>query len=77
VEQHGGHLSIEVSNDEPLPGNTREVAPSDGARHGLIGMRERVLLYGGTLHADPQPCGGFTVRAVLPIVAAHSLDPVS
>jgi signal transduction histidine kinase len=37
-----------------------------GAGHGLIGMRQRVEVYGGTLTAAPTPGGGFTVAAVLP-----------
>jgi signal transduction histidine kinase len=42
------------------------VAPSGpGGGHGLIGMRERVALFGGELSAGPQPGGGFAVRAVL------------
>jgi signal transduction histidine kinase len=34
---------------------------------GLVGMRERVSLFGGELHAGPEPNGGFTVEARLPI----------
>ena len=36
------------------------------AGHGIIGMRERVSLCGGDLHALPRPDGGFVVRARLP-----------
>jgi signal transduction histidine kinase len=39
-----------------------------GAGHGMIGMRERVEIYGGELISGPRPGGGFLVRAVLPIV---------
>jgi signal transduction histidine kinase len=43
-------------------------APDDGrAGVGLVGMRERVHLFGGELHAGPGPGGGFTVDARLPI----------
>jgi signal transduction histidine kinase len=37
------------------------------AGHGLIGMRERAALYGGTLDVGPGPGGGFRVTAVLPV----------
>ncbi|AXH96728.1 sensor histidine kinase [Ornithinimicrobium avium] len=39
---------------------------SNGAGHGLVGMRERVRLYGGTLQAGVQPDGSFLVAATLP-----------
>lgn len=34
---------------------------------GLLGLRERLALYGGELHAGPQPGGGWQVRAVVPV----------
>ena len=34
--------------------------------HGLIGMRERTALFGGTLTAGPRPGDGFEVHASLP-----------
>lgn len=41
----------------------------NGGGHGLVGMRERVALYGGSLDAAPADAGGFAVRATLPIPA--------
>lgn len=58
------HLSVVVTNGGPV------VAPNPGSGMGLIGMRERVSLVGGTLVAGPRPDGGFEVRAVLPVRTA-------
>ena len=41
--------------------------PRNGSRgHGLVGMRERVAVLGGTLDTGAGPSGGFCVRARLP-----------
>ena len=42
-------------------------APAANGGHGLLGMRERVTLYGGHVSAGPRPEGGFRVNAGLPI----------
>jgi signal transduction histidine kinase len=55
-------LELEIV-DDGAGGPSR--AASGG--HGLVGMRERVALYGGRLDAGRRASGGFTVRALLPI----------
>ena len=47
----------------------RETGIASGAGQGLIGMRERVELYGGTFEAGSRPGGGFRVHATLPYAA--------
>jgi signal transduction histidine kinase len=55
-------LTIIDTGDDARPTILHE--PSDG--HGLIGMRERASLFGGTLTTETLPDGDFKVTAMLP-----------
>jgi signal transduction histidine kinase len=60
-----GDSAVVVDVRDPGPRSPRN-APVDGSRQGLIGMRERVSVFGGTLQAGPDGLGGFRVTATLP-----------
>jgi signal transduction histidine kinase len=55
--------SVELEIADDGPGGTS----GDGMGHGLVGMRERVALYGGTIESGPRAGGGFVLRAQLPV----------
>jgi signal transduction histidine kinase len=74
ARKHGGGsvgVRLEYTQDELVLEVVSEGGAGErngaGGGHGLIGMRERAVLYGGTLEAGPQPKGGFAVRATLPL----------
>ncbi len=70
VRASGGHLNVLVVNGPaPKPSSPLE---STGTGHGLVGMRERVRLTGGTLDTGPLPDGGFRVAARMPLPPAPS-----
>ncbi|GIG62045.1 ATPase [Longispora fulva] len=48
--------------------------PAESTGQGLVGMRERARMYGGTLSAGPRDGGGFAVELVLPTVALVEED---
>ncbi|KOT41930.1 histidine kinase [Streptomyces caelestis] len=65
-------LGLLVEDDgKGAPHELYEEGGFDGQGHGLIGMRERVGMVGGTLDAGPRPGGGFRISVLLPLKPAH------
>jgi signal transduction histidine kinase len=64
VRYRSGQLELEVADD-----GREDRAPLDhpGGGRGLIGIQERVALFGGDLNAGPRPGGGFVVRCRFPL----------
>jgi signal transduction histidine kinase len=70
-------LEIDITDEGPNPTGP---PPARGVGHGLVGMRERVSMFGGVFTAGPRPEGGFEVRARIPVTDHRSLanpDPPS
>jgi signal transduction histidine kinase len=67
LEYREAELKVEVLDE-----GTGVCGSEEGERgHGLVGMRERVALYGGTLEAGPRLERGYAVRAWLPLNGVH------
>jgi signal transduction histidine kinase len=63
VRPTGRSLELVIADD----GSGDALAGTTGAGQGLVGMRERLALYGGTLQTGRRPAGGFRVIAMLPL----------
>jgi signal transduction histidine kinase len=62
IARGGGSVRVSVHDDGAGP-----AAPAPSAAHGIVGMRERVALYGGSVRAGARPAGGFEVEAWIPL----------
>ncbi|WP_344483440.1 sensor histidine kinase [Glycomyces endophyticus] len=65
-------IKVEVTVDEMEAGvvvrdDGGPARPDSGEGHGLQGMAERAALLGGSVAAGPDPAGGWTLRAVIPL----------
>jgi signal transduction histidine kinase len=63
VDFRGDHLQVEVTDTGGPPG----ASSGTGSGRGLIGLRERLAVYGGTLQAGPRVSGGYRVQARIPL----------
>ncbi|GLY77957.1 sensor histidine kinase [Actinoallomurus iriomotensis] len=63
IDYRSDELRLRVVNG---PGTAPRPVAESGGGHGLVGMRERASMLGGTLAVGPRPDGGFAVTAVLP-----------
>jgi signal transduction histidine kinase len=60
-------VTVDVEDDgSPRPAEAAGAPAPGGGGHGIMGMRERVAVFGGALDAGPRPDGGFRVTARLP-----------
>ena len=66
-------LRLRVHNDPPPAGGERPPPAPPG--HGIVGMRERAAMLGGTLAAGPTSDGGYLVEAALPLKPDHEPRP--
>jgi signal transduction histidine kinase len=62
-----GSVTVEITDDGPATPGAGVPPARTGCGHGIIGMRERVAVFGGEFAAGPRPAGGFGVRARFPV----------
>jgi signal transduction histidine kinase len=74
VDYRDGGLFVEVADTGPPAAADGPTLPGTG--RGLLGLRERMSLYGGELAAGPGPDGGWLVRARIPVDPPPTALPV-
>jgi signal transduction histidine kinase len=74
VDYRDGDLFVEIADAGPPVAATGPTLPGTG--RGLLGLRERMALYGGELAAGPGPDGGWLVRARIPADPLPAALPV-
>jgi signal transduction histidine kinase len=70
VKFAAGVVELNISDNGRGPHPADDEEPSDRVRHGLVGMRERLMLYGGELETGRRRGGGFEVKATIPLEQA-------
>jgi alkanesulfonate monooxygenase SsuD/methylene tetrahydromethanopterin reductase-like flavin-dependent oxidoreductase (luciferase family)/signal transduction histidine kinase len=78
IDYRPRELRIEVADEGRDPGDLGPGGPpagEPGIERGLIGLRERITIYGGTLDAGPRPGGGWRLRARIPLYATSGGEP--
>ncbi len=83
VVKHSTGAAAEVTISRTTAGLEIEVVNSagtsagepEGTGHGLVGIQERVAVFGGRLEAEAAPSGGFRVKAWLPVVSSTNQGP--
>jgi signal transduction histidine kinase len=65
LDVDGGTLHVVVTDDGRGSNGSGRRSRTRAGGHGLVGMRERVAVYGGSLEVGPNPGGGYRVEATL------------
>ncbi|WRZ49426.1 histidine kinase [Streptomyces sp. NBC_01314] len=68
VDQTPTEVRLEITDT----GGTPAPSAASGTGRGLLGLRERLAVHGGTLRTGPRPTGGYRVQAVIPLDDAPS-----
>jgi signal transduction histidine kinase len=68
IRRERDHVDLVVENAS----GSHAPAESNGGGYGLLGMQERVRVYGGTLAARPLESGGFRVNAAIPLAGPEA-----